>query len=256
MESPQQLRSQLAVSARDVERKHGVRPRGNLIHVCATHGTGPSSPSHEGSDLFLAIDLDTSHVGHDGAPSFVVLDDVNRCSTGAGGVVSDTQEVAERLVVDLEKGSMQLPSPALAARGLAGLKDLAQGARDEAPTLWRLCALHGEGLSGPRLAVCEDTNLVAVEGRLHKARDLVEDISLRGRGFEDLVKAEIVALPEAVDRHLVHLLQPQGGLGARALFLCRRHGSHAAEDPDVALEFLDGVVELPTCPLGLLEIRL
>mmetsp|Transcript_13704 Transcript_13704/g.38946 ORF Transcript_13704/g.38946 Transcript_13704/m.38946 type:complete len:334 (-) Transcript_13704:176-1177(-) len=127
---------------------------------------------------------------------------------------------------------------------LDGPEDLADRPRRDALGAGRIGAVHGEGLAGPRLAVGEHGDVVAVGCRLHEVTAILEDLLL-GAGREDGVEVEGAALLD-LQRHAAHRLPD---VRVALLRLLPGQGPDAAEDADVALQLLDDVVELPS--LGL-----
>ena len=108
-------------------------------------------------------------------------------------------------------------------------------------------------LAGAGLAVGEDADLEAVEGRLGQLRHLVEDLRLARALAEDAVELEAVlaarlARREQLERRRLDRARRRAheggalGGGGRA---------HAAEDADVALELRDRLVHLPAQVLHL-----
>eukprot|EP00964_Phaeocystis_antarctica_P098753 scaffold64730_cov63-Phaeocystis_antarctica.AAC.3 len=152
-----------------------------------------------------------------------------------------------------------MPDSPQAAQLLGARKGLLGRARHDAANLGALVArpVHREGLATARLAVREDAHLEAVERRLRQLRHLGEDVGLAGGLVEDAVKL--------VAHHPPRCRPLAGGVGRKQLndravggrrtahtHRCRRGAAlHAAEDANVALEVLDGLVHLaPQLLLG------
>jgi len=196
------------------------------------------------------VHLHAREVRDRGAPRLVVLNHVRQIfpANPASAFVAPAEEVTQRLVVDLEEGDLEGPRPALRAHVLSGLEDGAQRTRDDPPARWSFRTLHGEGLAASSLAVREDRHLIPVERGLHQASHLIEHLLLGGRGAEDLVEREgialrTVAMGKAVGR--LRLLESR--------VAAWRKGLDAAEHADIALELLDGVVKCTACDFGLSE---
>mmetsp|Transcript_12652 Transcript_12652/g.44776 ORF Transcript_12652/g.44776 Transcript_12652/m.44776 type:complete len:956 (-) Transcript_12652:67-2934(-) len=160
------------------------------------------------------------------------------------------KQIPDDLVVNLHERGLQGPLPALQPHLFRGREDLPKRARDEAPRARLATTLHGEGLAGASLSIGEDADLVAVQGGLHQAGDLGEEVLLGGRRAEDLVEAEVVRLGAVAQRELVVLGQHEG---AACILSARPDAAHHA---DVAAQLLDGVVQVPSAAFRKRELLL
>mmetsp|Transcript_10221 Transcript_10221/g.33691 ORF Transcript_10221/g.33691 Transcript_10221/m.33691 type:complete len:247 (+) Transcript_10221:660-1400(+) len=232
------------VDALEVERKHRVRAGRRRIHVGAPDRPLLGCLGHEQVDLLHRVHLELAHVCHDGPPLVIVLNGQRRLRPAFAG-----EQVAQLLIVHLEKGGAERPLPAVLAHEFRLAQNLAERARDQPPRLRVTATLHRVRLAGPSLAVGEDADLVAVERRLDQAIHLLEKLVLRGVGLKDLVEGEVVRLGVVRQAQLVLGRRQCDGvaLGWRA---------HAAEDADVSFELLHRVVQRAARRLGLEQLGL
>mmetsp|Transcript_69624 Transcript_69624/g.154092 ORF Transcript_69624/g.154092 Transcript_69624/m.154092 type:complete len:271 (-) Transcript_69624:623-1435(-) len=180
------------VQPRQVEGEDVVRPRGVLIHQRRTHGALLGGLGHEHLHVTYGAHLNGLDVWHDGAPDLVVHDCVLwlRAARSATPFPTSAQQVMQLLVVDLQKGRLHGDRPTRLAHVLRLQEDATQGAGDDTLAVL-LRTLHGVSLSRAGLAIGEDADLVAIQGRLHQVRDFVEDGDLVVARAEDLVKHKI-----------------------------------------------------------------
>mmetsp|Transcript_30804 Transcript_30804/g.88994 ORF Transcript_30804/g.88994 Transcript_30804/m.88994 type:complete len:321 (+) Transcript_30804:559-1521(+) len=114
-------------------------------------------------------------------------------------------------------------------------------------------ARHGKGFPGASLPVCEQRDVVAVNGRLDEIFAILEDFLLGARREDGVEMEDVLPVLADGERHGVDLLRD---LVVLEVLLPLVEGPDAAEDPDRALEILDGVVELLSPHLCVGEVRL
>mmetsp|Transcript_9726 Transcript_9726/g.34699 ORF Transcript_9726/g.34699 Transcript_9726/m.34699 type:complete len:311 (+) Transcript_9726:539-1471(+) len=245
------------MDACDVKHEDGVTPGAGVVHLSGLHRPGGASPPHQrvgGLHRVHGLPKDASNEGASTSRLWV-LDGVLLGVRGAW-----LQEVPHGLVVDLDEAGLHLVRPALLLQALTGPDDLLNASCDDSLRV-ALAPKHGVCLSAPGLAVAEQAHLVPVQGGLHKLADLPEDVLLGGGLGEDLVKAKLPILGLRGERaivgagrgelhgHVVHV--GHGGRGPGLL-----EGPDPAEDPDVAAELLNLVVQLAADVLGLQQLSL
>ncbi len=236
------------ILARQFEDEDGVRPGRALVGLGGGDGAVGGGATEDGLDFGGRVELDGGDFGDGGL--------------GAGRVVADlvfllvellrpAEEVVQILVVDFDEGAFHAVGPALVGEGLRRVVDLVQGARDHA-----VGRGHGVGFARRGLAVGEDAHVVAVQRALHELADLFEDVGVLRGGAEDAVEGEGVGFGRDVaeaallfgahdfDFFRVFVVVGVAYLGSVFCWLGLKVGPYAAEDSDVAFEFLDLVVEL------------
>mmetsp|Transcript_15755 Transcript_15755/g.61539 ORF Transcript_15755/g.61539 Transcript_15755/m.61539 type:complete len:686 (-) Transcript_15755:107-2164(-) len=247
------------VLAGDLELEDAVAARGTVVALRLGDGPVLGGRVEEAVHLVGPCDGHVGEVGHRRRLGLRVLD----AEVLGVRVTRLGEEVADRLVVDLEVVCEELVRPTPAAQCLCSLEDLVHCARDHAPRLLGglLGALHGVGLARARLAVGEYADVVAVQCALHEGRDLLEHLALRAVRREDVVELEIVRLtvPRVADcararrqRHSDVPLLPRRvreRVAVGAALLAGQHRPHPAEDADVALQLENRVVQLASLHL-------
>mmetsp|Transcript_2194 Transcript_2194/g.6333 ORF Transcript_2194/g.6333 Transcript_2194/m.6333 type:complete len:228 (-) Transcript_2194:1045-1728(-) len=183
----------LLVGRGEVQSEDGVRAAALSVHLCGSGAPLRRGVLHEFVDGVAVARVHGDHLSicHEALAKLILGNLV------IGWLVLHRRvckKIFDLLAVDLDETDFHLKGPTAGLELLLVRCDLLNGSGNDAAVVPRGGPLHRVRLSAACLPIAEETDVEAIESRLHELRDLDEEVLLGSAHAKDVVIGKVLGL--------------------------------------------------------------